>query len=152
MSKPWPPEQINNEFGIATLSLGSWRHHDLPGRLRVAAKAGFKWIDLFDEDWAEHLQSNGQDREALWEPTEANLRIAKHLGDLVKSLGMSIACTQTLRKIEGIKDPMSKEPLLISWRNDSRLCGLLTRTWFSYAQTSGRTLASQVIFSQLREI
>ena len=104
MLDSWPPTQIDNEFGIATLSLGSWRYHDLKGRLLDAAKAGFLWIDLFDEDWVEYLQAHGLDPEQLWEPTEANLRVATQLGDLVKSLGMRIACTQPLRKIEGIKD------------------------------------------------
>ena len=108
MSKSWPPQHINTEFGIATLSLGSWRHHDLPERLREAAQAGFQWIDLFDEDWAAYLQAHGHDPEQLWEPTEENLRLARELGDLIKDLGMRVACIQPLRKIEGIKDPVER--------------------------------------------
>lgn len=108
----WPPSAVENEFSIATLSLGNWRHHSLPTRLEEASKAGFKVIDLFDECWAEYLQSRGQDPESLWEPTAANLQIAHELGKLVKSLGMTIACTQPLRKIEGIKDPAKRRQSL----------------------------------------
>ena len=51
----WPPSQ-RNEFGIATLSLGNWREHRLTPRLEVAAKAGYQWIDLFDECWVAYLE------------------------------------------------------------------------------------------------
>lgn len=108
----WPPNEINNEFGIATLSLGNWREHTLAPRLEAAAKAGFKWIDLFDECWAAFLEEHGLSGEQLWEPTEDNLRVARSLGQLVKSLGMRIACTQPLRAIEGIKDPDERRAAL----------------------------------------
>lgn len=112
MSNLWPPDSIENEFGIATLSLGSWKHHPLPRRLRRAAEAGFKVIDLFDEDWADYLHAHGLDAEKRWEPTDVNLRVAKELGDLVKSLGMRIACTQPAREVEGIKDPAERRASL----------------------------------------
>jgi 4-hydroxyphenylpyruvate dioxygenase len=105
MNEPWPPTKISNPFGIATLSLGSHKHHNLPDRLLAASKVGFTHIDLFDDDWAAYLASLGLDPDSLWEPSAANLRAAQQLGDLVKSLGMQIACTQPLRKIEGIRDP-----------------------------------------------
>jgi 4-hydroxyphenylpyruvate dioxygenase len=105
----WPPTQVSNAFGTATLSLGNWRHHTLEPRLREAAKAGFTIIDLFDEDWAAYLKEHGLDPESLWEPTPANLAVARKLGDLIMSLGMQIACTQPLRKIEGIKDPVERQ-------------------------------------------
>jgi 4-hydroxyphenylpyruvate dioxygenase len=100
-----PLQQGKNEFGIATLSLGNWREHKLTPRLEAAAKAGFKWIDLFDECWAAYLGEHGICGDQLWEPTEDNLRVARKLGELVKSLGMKIACTQPARQVEGIKDP-----------------------------------------------
>lgn len=103
---------VDNEFSIATLSLGNWRHHSLPTRLEAASKAGFKVIDLFDECWAEYLQSHGQDPETLWEATPKNLAIARKLGQLVKDQGMRIACTQPLRKIEGIRDPAKRQASL----------------------------------------
>lgn len=103
-----PLPQVKNEFGIATLSLGNWREHKLSPRLEAAAKAGFKWIDLFDECWAAYLEEHGLSGDALWEATEDNLRVARKLGDLVKSLGMRIACTQPARKVEGIKDPVER--------------------------------------------
>lgn len=103
MSSPWPPASIN-EFGIATLSLGNWREHRLTPRLEAAAKAGYQWIDLFDECWAAYLEEHGLPGDQLWEPTPENLQVARQLGDLVKSLGMRIACTQPLRQIEGLKD------------------------------------------------
>jgi 4-hydroxyphenylpyruvate dioxygenase len=67
---------------------------------------------LFDEDWAAYLQVHGQNPEHLWEPTQENLRIAKELGDLIKDLGMHVACTQPLRKVEGIKDPVERRASL----------------------------------------
>ncbi|KAK3177430.1 hypothetical protein Dsin_033185 [Dipteronia sinensis] len=99
----WPPKAINNEFGIATLSLGNWRKHKLEPRLEAAAKAGYKWIDLFDECWGAYLREYDIEGD-IWEATPDNLRIARKLGDLIKSLGMKIACTQPLRIVEGIKD------------------------------------------------
>ncbi|KAJ5772452.1 hypothetical protein N7520_002981 [Penicillium odoratum] len=111
MSCPWPPQQ-RNELGIATLSLGNWREHTLTPRLEAAAKAGYQWIDLFDECWAAYLVEHGLPGEQLWEATPENLRVARKLGDLVKSLGMRIACTQPLRMIEGIKDPVERRTTL----------------------------------------
>ncbi|KAJ5945970.1 hypothetical protein N7454_002809 [Penicillium verhagenii] len=111
MSSLWPP-QHKNELGIATLSLGNWREHTLTPRLEAAAKAGYQWIDLFDECWAAYLVEHGLSGEQLWEPTTENLRVARKLGDLVKSLGMRIACTQPLRMIEGIKDPVERRTTL----------------------------------------
>jgi len=108
----WPPSSIPNSLGIATLSLGSWREHKLEPRLKAAAKAGFKAIDLFDECWAAYLEEHGLDGEKLWEATTENLQVARKLGDLVKSLGMYIVCTQPLRKIEGIKDPAERQTTL----------------------------------------
>ncbi|KAL4755681.1 sugar phosphate isomerase/epimerase family protein [Aspergillus foveolatus] len=101
-----------NEFGIATLSLGNWREHRLQPRLEAAAKAGYKWIDLFDECWAAYLEEHGLPGDQLWEATPMNLQLAQRLGDLVKSLGMRIACTQPLRKIEGVKDPAERREIL----------------------------------------
>lgn len=111
MSSIWPPASIN-EFGIATLSLGNWRAHRLTPRLKAAAEAGYQWIDLFDECWAAYLEEHGLPGDQLWEPTPENLRVAGKLGDLVKSLGMRIACTQPLRKIEGVKDPAERRATL----------------------------------------
>ncbi|KAL2802509.1 xylose isomerase-like protein [Aspergillus granulosus] len=103
---------IANELGIATLSLGNWREHRLEPRLQAAAKAGYQWIDLFDECWAAYLEEHGLPGDQLWEATPANLRLAQQLGDLVKSLGMRIACTQPLRTIEGIRDPAERRQTL----------------------------------------
>lgn len=108
----WPPTSVDNDLGTATLSLGNWRHHKLTPRLEAAAKAGFKGIDLFDECWAAYLEEHALDGERLWEATSENLRVARKLGDLVKSLGMHITCTQPLRKIEGIKDAAERRETL----------------------------------------
>ncbi|OKL61801.1 hypothetical protein UA08_02317 [Talaromyces atroroseus] len=101
-----------NEFGIATLSLGNWREHKLTPRLEAAANAGFKWIELFDECWAAYLEEHGLSGNQRWEPTEDNLRLARKLGELVKSLGMKVACTQPARQVEGIKDPVERRQSL----------------------------------------
>ncbi|CAG8214190.1 unnamed protein product [Penicillium salamii] len=111
MSTLWPPSGAN-EFGIATLSLGNWREHRLAPRLEAAAKDGYQWIDLFDECWAAYLVEHGLPGDQLWEPTPENLNVARKLGNLVKSLGMRIACTQPLRTIEGIKDPVERRATL----------------------------------------
>ncbi|OQE17942.1 hypothetical protein PENSTE_c019G02279 [Penicillium steckii] len=100
------------QLGIATLSLGNWRNHHLEPRLQAAANAGYKWIDLFDECWSAYLQEHGLSGDQLWEATPQNLQIARKLGDFVKSLGMRIACTQPLRQIEGIKDPVERQETL----------------------------------------
>ncbi|KAJ5699145.1 hypothetical protein N7462_001150 [Penicillium macrosclerotiorum] len=111
MSKIWPPAGTN-EFGIATLSLGNWREHRLVPRLEAAAKAGYQWIDLFDECWAAYLEEHGIPADQLWEPTPRNLELARQVSDLVKSLGMRIACTQPLRQIEGVIDPIERRRTL----------------------------------------
>ncbi|CAG8276526.1 unnamed protein product [Penicillium salamii] len=111
MSTLWPPSGAN-EFGIATLSLGNWREHRLAPRLEAAAKDGYQWIDLFDECWAAYLVEHGLPGDQLWDPTPENLNVARKLGNLVKSLGMRIACTQPLRTIEGIKDPVERRATL----------------------------------------
>ncbi|KAL5356469.1 xylose isomerase-like protein [Aspergillus floccosus] len=112
MSISWPPVAIPNEFGIATLSLGNAQYHQLQPRLEAAARAGYHWIDLFDECWAAYLEEHGLPGDQLWEATPENLRVARKLGDLVKSLGMRVACTQPLRKIEGIRDPVERRATL----------------------------------------
>lgn len=111
MSACWPPSEAN-DLGIATLSLGNWREHRLAPRLEAAAKAGYKWIDLFDECWAAYLEEHGLPGDQLWEATPKNLRLARQLGDLVKSMGMRIACTQPLRQIEGVRDPVERRATL----------------------------------------
>ncbi|KAL4913626.1 xylose isomerase-like protein [Aspergillus aurantiobrunneus] len=105
-------ETISNTLGIATLSLGSWKHHDLRHRLEEASRAGFQAVELFDEDWAAYLASQGQHAHDPWTPSEANLSIARDLGDLVNDLGMSIICVQPLRQIEGWLDPFQREQSL----------------------------------------
>ncbi|KAJ3547364.1 hypothetical protein NM208_g1561 [Fusarium decemcellulare] len=96
-------------LGIATLSLGHCTQHKLQDRIRAAAQAGFDVIDLFDEDWAAYLAENGLDSADPWEATEAKLQVARQLRQLIVSHGMSIACTQPLRDIEGNLDPVERE-------------------------------------------
>ncbi|PLN85980.1 sugar phosphate isomerase [Aspergillus taichungensis] len=112
MPTPWPPTTIPNEPGIATFSLGNSQHHKLQPRLEEAAKAGYKQIDLFDECWAAYLEEHGLPRAQLWDATAENLAVAQKLGNLVKSLGMRIACTQPARNIEGIKDAAERRAAL----------------------------------------
>lgn len=100
--------ELSHRFGTATVSLGHPEHHSLAPKLEAAAKAGFKYIDLFDECWASYLKYHGQDSERLWDATPTNIGLAKKLGDEVKGLGMRIACTQPLRMIEGRRDPQQR--------------------------------------------
>ena len=103
----WSSSKTDN-FGIATLSLGNWREHQLEPRLEAAAKAGYKGIDLFDECWAAFFEENGLPGDQVWEAIPQNLRLARRLSDLVQSMDMRIACTQPLRQIEGVKDPAER--------------------------------------------
>lgn len=114
MSTPTSP--LPNDFGIATLSLGSHTHHPLPTRLHEASKAHFLTIDLFDDDWTSYLSAslNKPTISDPWAATPENLAIAQELGDLVASLGMRISCTQPCRKIDGIKDPQARREALDS--------------------------------------
>ena len=112
MSSSLLSEPVHNELGICTVSLGSWKHHSLPNKIRQASKAGFRAIDLFDEDWAEYLESRGLNPKDLWEPKPEILKCARELGALIKSLGMYIACTQPLRSIEGVKNPEERAQTL----------------------------------------
>ncbi|KAF4767858.1 hypothetical protein HAV15_002474 [Penicillium sp. str.  len=82
-----------NSFGVATLSLGNW-------------------ISATGEHIVWNREEHGLHGKELWEPTEQNLNIARKLAAIVKSLGMRIACTQPLRKIEGIKDPVERQATL----------------------------------------
>lgn len=101
-----------NAFSIATLSLGNSRYHSLEDRVRVAAAAGFKTLDLFDEDWSAYLSSHGGDGTNPWEATPDNLHVAHKLRTLVELHGISIACTQPLRKIEGLKNSSARKASL----------------------------------------
>ncbi|KAJ5092654.1 hypothetical protein NUU61_007524 [Penicillium alfredii] len=92
--------------------IANWREHRLAPRLEAAAQAGYQCIGLFDECWAAYLEEHGLPGGQLWEATAENLQVARKLGGLVKSLGMRIACTQPLRKIEGIKDPIERRHAL----------------------------------------
>ncbi|KAH7113004.1 xylose isomerase-like protein [Dactylonectria estremocensis] len=104
--------RIFSRFGTATVSLGAPAQHDLSKKLKAAARAGFKYIDLFDECWAFYLKSHGQNETKLWDATPINLSLARNLGEEVKSLGMQIVCTQPLRVIEGRRDPGERKKLL----------------------------------------
>ncbi|RAL08015.1 sugar phosphate isomerase/epimerase family protein [Aspergillus homomorphus CBS 101889] len=112
------PPTITNPLGIATLSLGTAAHHPLPTRLRAAAAAGYTHIDLFDDCWARHLSTEhdptipGPDNP--WTATPETLRIARELGNLARSLGLKIACTQPCREIEGHLDPSARRAALDS--------------------------------------
>ena len=106
----WPPF-ADNAFVTATLSLGNWREHRLEPRLKAAAEAEYLWIDLFDECWAAYLEEHDLPGDQLWEATPENLQITRKLGDLVKSLGMHIACTQPLRKNQReLRIPLNARP------------------------------------------
>lgn len=103
---------LAHRFGTATISLGHPEHQTLSLKLQAAAKAGFKYIDLFDECWASYLRHHGEDPDKLWDATPANLALARQLGDEVKGLGMTIVCTQPLRMIEGRRDPKQRQAQL----------------------------------------
>ncbi|OAX78677.1 hypothetical protein ACJ72_07014 [Emergomyces africanus] len=110
------PRLSKNRAAIATVSLGSWKYHSLPDRLRQAADAGFQSIDLMENDWAQYLRSHigAVNDDKIWEPTDEKLAIAKKLGNLVKDLNMTIVCAQPVRQIEGFKDPKQRMDNLAS--------------------------------------
>lgn len=102
------PPTLSHRFGTATVSLGGPQEHSLSTKLKEAAAAGFKYIDLFDECWASYLREHGQDEATLWDATPTNLAIARKLANEVKGLGMEISVTQPLRMIEGRRDPAER--------------------------------------------
>ncbi|KAL2808302.1 xylose isomerase-like protein [Aspergillus granulosus] len=103
----------NSTISIASLSLGSWKHHDLTHRLQEASKQGFQGVELFDEDWCQYLKSH-QTYHAYdpWDPTTDNLRVARQLADEVHKLGMRIICVQPLRQVVGKTDPIARRESL----------------------------------------
>lgn len=103
-----PVRTLSHRFGTASVSLGHPEAQGLTPKLKAAAAAGFKYIDLFDECWASYLTHHGQNSERLWDATPENLTIARQLGDEVKGLGMEIVCTQPLRMIEGRREPKER--------------------------------------------
>ncbi|KAM5343663.1 hypothetical protein ACJ41O_012200 [Fusarium nematophilum] len=108
-----PNQSLPNQLGIATLSLGHCSRHTLEDRIRAAAEAGFDVIDLFDEDWASYLRENGLDASDPWEATEAKLALARQLHTFILSHGMTIACTQPLRDIEGNLEPSERQAAIL---------------------------------------
>ncbi|KAI9767722.1 MAG: hypothetical protein M1839_004357 [Geoglossum umbratile] len=106
-----------NPLGIATLSLGHRASHTLPTRLCAAASAGFTNVELFDDDWSTHLTLTLQSQHlpppaSPWDATPENLRVARNLGLLARSLGLTIACSQPARDVEGIVDPSDRAAAL----------------------------------------
>ncbi|KAI9857135.1 MAG: hypothetical protein M1813_008626 [Trichoglossum hirsutum] len=106
-----------NPPSITTLSLGHRANHTLPTRLCAAASAGFTHVELFDDDWSTHLTLTLQSQHLAppaspWDATPDNLRIARNLGLLVRSLGLTIACSQPARDVEGILDPSERAAVL----------------------------------------
>ncbi|KAH0565965.1 hypothetical protein GP486_000633 [Trichoglossum hirsutum] len=106
-----------NPSSIATFSLGHRANHTLPTRLCAAASAGFTHVELFDDDWSTHLTLALQSQHlppsvSPWDAAPDNLRIARNLGLLVRSLGLTIVCSQPARDVEGILDPSDRAAAL----------------------------------------
>lgn len=99
------------EFGIATLSLGSNQHHSLVTKLEAAAAAGFRSVELFDEDWFAFRDQYAREKglaPCACEGDNTSLAAALALGDIVESLGLRISCWQPLRNFEGFVDEQDR--------------------------------------------
>ncbi|KAJ7267460.1 xylose isomerase-like protein [Mycena rebaudengoi] len=95
-------------YAIASLSLGSCAHHQLPTKIRTAARLGYDGIEMFIPDFeafVDEVRTGGLHHELFPQgtpPTEASLEVAcaKAIGALCDSLGIAIPLLQPLRGFE----------------------------------------------------
>jgi 4-hydroxyphenylpyruvate dioxygenase len=91
-----------NRSAIASMSLGRAWVHDLPGKLRQAARYGFEGIEMFYED-LEYFANAG-----AFDPLEA----AGQIRQLCDSLHLDIVCLQPFLFYEGLLDRTEHDRLV----------------------------------------
>ncbi|KAJ4474314.1 xylose isomerase-like protein [Lentinula aciculospora] len=96
------------KFSIASLSLGTNTHHDLPTKFRVTATLGYNGIEIFIPDFEDFVDQvrEGKHASLFTEPmlsrpsTELDIPCATAIHNLCNSLGLEIPLLQPLRNFE----------------------------------------------------
>lgn len=97
-------------FSIASLSLGTNVHHDLPTKIRTASRLGYDAIEIFIPDFDVFVHEVGVGHHASmfdaeeWRLVEAandlELLCAKTIGRYCQEYGLVISCFQPFREFE----------------------------------------------------
>jgi 4-hydroxyphenylpyruvate dioxygenase len=97
-------------YSIASLSLGTLVHHDLPAKIRTASRLGYDAIEIFIPDFDGFVHEVGVGHhsqmftEVEWSTVESTrdieLLCAKTIGRYCHDHGLSISCFQPLREFE----------------------------------------------------
>ena len=98
----------SSRFAIATLSLGSCSSHRLENKLRAAAQAGFKRLELFLPDLEAYIESHEKQHNVTRSTAESRHAACRELWSISKELGLTYNSLQPLRDVEGIRDPVKK--------------------------------------------
>ncbi|KAJ7878754.1 xylose isomerase-like protein [Mycena olivaceomarginata] len=102
------------KFAIASLSLGTCAHHDLPTKIRTAARLGYDGIEIFIPDFEAFVDevNDGLHLDLFpggKQPTQDSfeLECAKAISSLCDSLYIAIPVLQPLRGFENFASPNS---------------------------------------------
>ncbi|KAF8201270.1 xylose isomerase-like protein [Mycena galopus ATCC 62051] len=103
------------KFAIASLSLGTCAHHDLPTKIRAAASLGYAGIEIFIPDFeafVHDVDSGGLHLDLFPDgksPTKDCIEVAcaKAIARLCHSLNIAIPVLQPLRGFENFASPNS---------------------------------------------
>ncbi|KAJ3739008.1 xylose isomerase-like protein [Lentinula detonsa] len=96
------------KFAIASLSLGTNTHHDIPTKVRVTSNLGYDGIEIFIPDFEAFVDEvkRGKHTELFTEPIsscssiELDLACATAISNLCNSFGLEIPLFQPLRNFE----------------------------------------------------
>jgi 4-hydroxyphenylpyruvate dioxygenase len=96
------PKRLLDELPLAipSMCLGRAVHHELEPKLKAAADAGFKGIEVFYEDLKVPARRSMQQTGATFE--ENLLRSAQNFRDLCDKFGLTIICLQPFKNYEGL--------------------------------------------------
>ncbi|KAJ7176742.1 xylose isomerase-like protein [Mycena filopes] len=101
------------KFSIASLSLGNCAHHQLPTKIRTAARLGYDGIEIFIPDFeafVDEVRGPGLHRDLFPDgkpPLDDELEVecAKAIARLCSSLSLAIPVLQPLRGFENFVSP-----------------------------------------------
>lgn len=113
---------MHPKFSIATVSLGSNIHHDLPTKLRVASQLGYDAIEIFMPDFEAFIREvsvghhsdvvSPSDVDYATTSRDLNTLCARAIGQLCAQLGLGISCFQPLRDFENFTGASSSSATL----------------------------------------
>lgn len=103
--------ELRPKFAIASLSLGTNTHHDLPTKIRVASALGYDGIEIFIPDFDSFVEEVRAGRhtelfpESVASLSTSNLQLAcaQAIYDLCNSLSLEIPLLQPLRNFENFR-------------------------------------------------